>query len=372
LCGGVPDASRLRDTLEAIGEPVKRSDLANFERVGEGITAFRSRGQRIVPRKGGHESLLEEIVGEFPRIANYEVIVPVIKENRCRGYIGLGEKIYGVPYSSEELAHLSVLATQVASGLQTIRLMKENLERKLFEEELKIARKIQTQLLPGDPPPLEGFDLCAMTLPSRYVGGDYYDFVRVDDRRLALVVADVSGKGIPASILTATLQAAVRSNVDAQTDPGLMLRRLNGLLYRNTSASEFATLFYCVLDMKTGKLKYANAGHDFPILLNGDGAESLAEGGIVLGCLDEFDYKSIRHRIPEDGTLVIYTDGLTESESDTGGYFGVDRLRDTLRRHAAKSAKGICDGVIEDVRAFAGSESQDDLTLVVLKRTVPV
>ncbi len=369
LCEHTPETGRLRATLETIGEPIKREELANFERVGEDFTAIRGMGQRIVPRKGGHRSLLDEILDESPRVANYEVMIPVIKDKKCVGYVGLGEKIYGVPYSSEELAHLSVLATQVAAALQNIRLMQENLDRKLLEEELKIARKIQTQLLPGDPPQLSGFDLHALTLPSRYVGGDYYDFVLIDDRRLALVVADVSGKGIPASILTATLQAAVRSNVDAQTDPGLMMARLNGLLYQNTSASEFATLFYCVVDLKKAKIKYANAGHDFPLVVNGDGAEALGESGIVLGCLEDFSYKTSECRIPENGTLVIYTDGVTESESITGDYFGENRLRDTLKRHAGGSAKSICGGVIDDVRAFVKSEAQDDLTLVVLKRT---
>jgi sigma-B regulation protein RsbU (phosphoserine phosphatase) len=261
-----------------------------------------------------------------------------------------------------------VLATQVASALQNIRLMKENLDRKLLEEELKIARKIQTQLLPGDPPHLSGFDLCAMTVPSRYVGGDYYDFVLIDDRWLALVVADVSGKGIPAAILTATLQAAVRSNVDAQTRPALMLSRLNGLLFQNTSASEFATLFYCVVDLQTGLLRYANAGHDFPLVVNCDGVEILGKSGIVLGCLEEFSYKTSKCFIPENGTLVIYTDGLTDSESGQGDYYGLDRLRRSLGRHTGKNAKDICGGVLNDVRSFVSSEYQDDITLVVLKR----
>jgi sigma-B regulation protein RsbU (phosphoserine phosphatase) len=211
--------------------------------------------------------------------------------------------------------------------------------------------------------------LCALTLPSRYVGGDYYDFVQIDDRKLALVVADVSGKGIPASILTATLQAAVRSNVDAQTDPGLMLTRLNGLLYQNTSASEFATLFYCVVDLEDATVRYANAGHDFPFVINGEGAEPLGESGIVLGCLSEYDYETNECRIPENGTLVLYTDGVTESESESGDYFGENRLRETLRRYSHRDADAICGGVINDVRAFVSSESQDDITLVVLKRT---
>jgi sigma-B regulation protein RsbU (phosphoserine phosphatase) len=261
------------------------------------------------------------------------------------------------------------MATHIASALQNIQLLKENVERQVFEEELKIARKIQTQLLPSEPPRLDGFDLSAVTVPSRYVGGDYYDFVLMDDSRLALVVADVSGKGIPASILTATLQAAVRSNVDAQAHPELMMTRLNRLMYENTSASEFATLFYGVVELKTGEMSYANAGHDFPVLVDDEGAQTLGESGIVLGCLENFDYLSSRCKIPAKGTLAIYTDGLTESKSASGEYFGVDRLRDVLVSHAPGAAREICNNVIDEVRSFGSGDTLDDLTLVVLKRS---
>jgi serine phosphatase RsbU (regulator of sigma subunit) len=361
--------SRLGGLLETIGEPVRRQDLANFEeavderRSGSGVL------KRIIPRRHGKKSLLEAVVAESPEIGDYEVIVPIVKERRCVAYVGLGEKIYGIPYSAEELAHLSVLATQISSALQNIRLLKENVERQLFEEELKIARKIQTQLLPSEPPKLDGFDLSAVTVPSRYVGGDYYDFVLTDDRRLALVVADVSGKGIPASILTATLQAAVRSNADAQAFPELMMTRLNRLMYENTSASEFATLFYGVVDLDTGEMNYANAGHDFPLLVDGDSTETLGDSGIVLGCLEDFVYEPSRCTIPVNGTLAIFTDGLTESKSGVGEYFGADRLREALVKHAPGAAKEICERVIEEVKSFGSGDTMDDLTLVVLKRS---
>jgi serine phosphatase RsbU (regulator of sigma subunit) len=363
LCDDSDRATRLGTLLETVGEPIRRKDLANFEQVeGDDV------GKRIVPRRQGKTSLLDAIADGWPEIEEYDVIVPVIKDRRCVGFVGLAEKVYGVPYGTEELAHLSVLATQIASTLQNIQLLQENVERQVFEEELKIARKIQTQLLPGTPPQLEGFDLAAVTVPSRYVGGDYYDFVLTEEGSLAIAVADVSGKGIPASILTATLQAAVRSNADAQAHPGLMMTRLNKLMYENTSASEFATVFYGVVDIKSGELRYANAGHDFPLLVDGVCAEPLGESGIVLGCLEDFVYRVSRCTIPVDGALAIYTDGLTESESSTGEYFGIGRLRDSVVRHAGGTAEQICTNVIEEVTSFGNSETLDDLTFVVLKR----
>ncbi len=347
--------------LSEIGEPVRRRDLL---RVGETRPSrWRRAGKRTASSISARPTVAPEHVP--PRV---DVFVPVVQERRCVAYVALGEKVYGLTYGGEELGHLSLLSTQIGSAMQNIRLLAESVDRKVFEEELKIARKIQMQMLPGEPPVLEGFELFGVTVPSRQVGGDYYDFVVVDGRWLVVVVADVSGKGIPASILTATLQATVRSNADAQTNPVGMMDRLNRLLYRNTSASEFATLFYAVVDLETGRARYANAGHDFPFVLGNGGSHALVESGLVLGCIDEFVYHENHFEIPADGALVVFTDGVTDSESRGGESYGAERLRAVLERHTAESAREICRRVIEDVRAFGDGENQDDLTLVVLKR----
>jgi sigma-B regulation protein RsbU (phosphoserine phosphatase) len=350
--------------LGEIGEPVRRQDLIRLR--DERTSAGRSRWFPWRRKRLGESTELERILD--PAALLYDVYVPVFKDRRLEGFVGLGEKIYGVPYTTEELGHLSLLATQIGSALHNVELLKENLERQLFEEELKIARRIQMQLLPGSPPKLEGYELYAQTVPSRTVGGDYYDFVVVDDHWLVIVVADVSGKGIPASILTATLQAAVRSNADAQTDPAQMLARLNALLFRNTSAEEFATLFYGVVDLEDGSLRYANAGHDFPLVAATDSVEELSESGIVLGCLEDFDYGVSVCPIPTDGLLAVYTDGVTDCESDRGEPYGIHRLKGVLEASAGRSAREVCSEVVGDVQRFGDSRAVDDLTLVVLKR----
>jgi sigma-B regulation protein RsbU (phosphoserine phosphatase) len=200
------------------------------------------------------------------------------------------------------------------------------------------------------------------------VGGDYYDFIVVDDRWLVVVVADVSGKGIPASLLTATLQATVRTGADVQTAPSRMLARLNRLIYQNTSASEFATAFYGVIDIEKGIMRYANAGHEFPFVVAGGKALQLEESGMVLGCIAEFDYTEHEVPMPEGSALVVFTDGVTDSESRAGENYGAERLRRLLESDGAASARDLCRRVIEDVRTFGDGENQDDLTLVVLTR----
>ncbi len=348
--------------LAEIGEPVRRRDLL---RVPE---AKVRRWQRKKRAAAGLADLARPTISDDQLPPRVDVFVPVVHDRRCQAYVALGEKVYGLTYGAEELGHLSLLSTQIGSALQNIRLLAESVDRKVFEEELKIARKIQMQMLPGEPPSLDGFELFGVTVPSRQVGGDYYDFVVVDNRWLVVVVADVSGKGIPASLLTASLQATVRSNADAQTNPVGMMGRLNRLLYRNTSASEFATLFYVVVDLESGRARYANAGHDFPFVLGNGGANPLVESGIVLGCIDEFEYHENHFDIPDGGALVVFTDGVTDSESRAGENYGSDRLRAVLVRHAGESARELCRRVIEDVRTFGDGENQDDLTLVVLKR----
>jgi serine phosphatase RsbU (regulator of sigma subunit) len=351
--------------LGEVAEPVRRRDLLRAHQT-------RTRRWRLPRRRaaaggnGAPPARATVDAGALP--PRVDLFVPVIQDRRCVAYVALAEKVYGLPYGGEELGHLAVLSTQIGAALQNIRLLAESVERKVFEEELKIARQIQMQMLPGQPPALRGFDLYGVAVPSRQVGGDYYDFLVIDDRLLVIVVADVSGKGIPASILTATLQATVRTAGDAQVDPARMLARLNRLLYRNTSAAEFATAFYGVVDTNTGEMRFANAGHEFPFLTGAGGARALEESGIVLGCMEDFEYPEHRCEIPRGGALVVFTDGVTDSETRAGENYGSERLRRVLEANAGASARDMCRRVIEDVRGFGDGENQDDLTLVVLTR----
>jgi sigma-B regulation protein RsbU (phosphoserine phosphatase) len=355
---GDPLATALAD----IGEPVRRAEL---------LRVHTPRPRRRLMRRAlpaiDTTTAPQLAADQLP--ARVDLFVPVMQDRRCSAYVALGEKVYGLGYGVEEMGHLAVLSTQIGAALQNIRLLKESVERKVFEEELRIARQIQMKMLPDQPPAVPGFGVYGVAVPSRQVGGDYYDYIVVDDRWLVLVVADVSGKGIPASLLTATLQATVRTGADAQTDPPRMLARLNRLLYQNTSASEFATAFYAVIDTHDGTMRYANAGHEFPFVVTDGRATQLAESGMVLGCLADFSYSEHVVSMPAGSALVVFTDGVTDSESRAGENYGAERLRRVLESNGASSARDLCRRVIEDVRSFGDGENQDDLTLVVLTRS---
>jgi len=352
----------LAAVLAEAGEPVRRVELLRPPQPERKRRFSRRRAARTAEQPARPRLEADQLP------ARVELFVPVMQEGHCVAYVALGEKVYALAYGGEELGHLSMLSTQIGAALQNIRLLKESIERKVFEEELRIARQIQMKMLPGQPPAVKGFGLHGVAVPSRQVGGDYYDFIVVDDRYLVVVVADVSGKGIPASLLTATLQATVRTGADVQTDPIRMLARLNRLLYQNTSASEFATAFYGVVDVERGVMRYANAGHEFPFVVSGGRAIQLEQSGMVLGCIAEFDYTEHEVEMPAGSALVVFTDGVTDSESRAGDSYGSERLRRVLEAEGGASARELCRRVIEDVRGFGDGENQDDLTLVVLTR----
>jgi serine phosphatase RsbU (regulator of sigma subunit) len=261
-----------------------------------------------------------------------------------------------------------VIANQIGVALDNIRLVRENVEKKVIEEELEIARRVQSQLLPAHSPKIPGYSLTAATLPSRHVGGDFYYYRMVDDDHLVMLVADVSGKGIPASLLTASIHAAVNSNEDARTRPAVMLGRMNRLLYESTSPEEFATVFYGVVDIKSGELRYANAGHEFPYVVTADGLQVLEESGIVLGAVLDFDYEEKSFLIPPDGSLILYTDGVTDAATSGGESFGEPRLREALT-NGQQTSDDLCAVILDKVRDFSqDGDYQDDVTLLVLCR----
>jgi sigma-B regulation protein RsbU (phosphoserine phosphatase) len=360
-------AGRIAELLERIGEPVTKQDL--FKSAEKGRLLGDDRPEEKSSKPSEKERAQGRRAEAAALIASDEVLVPILREHRCAEFVSLGEKTYGLRYSSGELAQLSVISNQIGVALDNIRLLRENVEKKLIEEELEIARRIQSRLLPPCSPAIPGFELSASTTPSRHVGGDYYDFDVVDGNALIIVVADVSGKGIPASLLMATLHAAVHSNADARKTPAAMVGRINTLLYDSTSPEEFATLFYGVVNLEDGVMRYSNAGHEFPFLVSPDGVQQIGESGIVAGCIESFPYEEYTCRIPPGGTVVLYTDGITDAPAASGENFGTDRLKRVLERDGSRSAGELCSSIISEVEKFAQEgANMDDLTLVALKR----
>jgi phosphoserine phosphatase RsbU/P len=240
-------------------------------------------------------------------------------------------------------------------------------------QELEIARQVQARLFPQTLPVIPGLDYAGSCVQARLVGGDYFDFLDSGAGRVALIVGDIAGKGIAASLLMANLQAALRSQFAASADhPGKLLASVNRLLFENTIPSAYATLFFADYDSATGRLVYANCGHVPGLILRPGGAvEPLNSNNTVVGLFEQWEcFLSAAELAPGD-LLALCTDGVTESSNDRGEEFGQERLLASLRRHSALPAKELGAAVIQDVLAFSDGRQFDDLTLLIARQCGP-
>jgi len=236
-------------------------------------------------------------------------------------------------------------------------------------QELEIARQVQARLFPQRLPPVPTLDYAGVCLQARSVGGDYYDFLDLGTERIALVVGDIAGKGIAAALLMANLQANLRSQcVNAVERPEKVLNSVNRLLFENTDANVYATLFFAEFDPRSGCVRYANCGHLPALVLHKDGAiDRLNPTCTVLGMFEDWQCFMAESQIHAGDILALYTDGVTES-FNAEGEFGEERLVDALRRHSKLTAQGLAGAVVEEVTRFSGLEQYDDITLIIAKR----
>jgi phosphoserine phosphatase RsbU/P len=251
-------------------------------------------------------------------------------------------------------------------------LIEEQKQRQKLENEISIAREVQNQLFPQKLPVVPGVQLEAVCKAARMVSGDYYDFIQLSPTHIAIAIADISGKGISAALLMASLQAALRSLLLARDSASLSTGQLVGLvnnhLVRNTGDDRFATFFIAVYDSVTRELRYTNAGHLPAFCICEDAAVALEEGGMVLGVVEDYEYSEGRHIVPKNATLIGYSDGLIEPENVYGEEFGIHRLRDAAVRLQHASPRGIALGLMQAADDWAGTPEQaDDMTVIVAR-----
>jgi serine phosphatase RsbU (regulator of sigma subunit)/ketosteroid isomerase-like protein len=257
----------------------------------------------------------------------------------------------------------------IGSNLRGQLLEQERIERERVEQELRLARSIQQASLPKEVPQLEGWEISPLYRPAREVGGDFYDFLRLDDGRLGLVVGDATGKGVPAALVMASARSMLRAVAQASESPGAVLRRINDPLAADIPPNMFVTCFYAILDPKSGHLAYANAGHDLPYLHRDGEAEELRATGMPLGLMPGMGYEEKRTILRAGDGAVLYSDGLVEAHDPEGEMFGFPRLRTLVAEHGEERSLG--DFLMEELYSFVGEgwEQEDDITLLTLKRS---
>jgi serine phosphatase RsbU (regulator of sigma subunit) len=313
-----------------------------------------------------------------------ECLVPILgRENNLIGMLVLGQRLSEEPYSGEDKRLLESVAAHAGIALENIGLAEKMAERieadRRTAQEMEIARQVQARLFPQKRPVMKTLEYTGGCIQARTVGGDYYDFLELRPGRLALVLADIAGKGVSGALLMANLQANLRSQYAiAVDDLPRLLASVNRLFYENTDDASYATLFFADYDDSSRKLRYANCGHLPPLLLRGRSSpvpastapkvEWLHSTCTVMGLFEAWNCEIAEVELAPGDTLVLYTDGITEATNTDGEEFGEHRLLDSLGSHCHLPVGLLLQAVVEAVQQFSsGNEQQDDITLVIAR-----
>ncbi|MEX2640158.1 MAG: PP2C family protein-serine/threonine phosphatase [Balneolales bacterium] len=315
----------------------------------------------------------EDLQRDYPWLArnNIEVILLLNARDNHPACIGLGKRGGGQTYEEYDFNFLISLGNLMLLSLHKTFLLDEQLEKKRIEEELNLARSIQQKLLPDPIPQVRGLDMAAINISSRQVGGDYYDIIP-DGTKLYLAIADVTGKGAPASLLMANLQAMLQVLVPLDISLPEATDKMNTIIHKNTASDKFISFFWGKVDVATRTFAYVNAGHNPPYLFRAHNGtvEELSTGGILLGAMPTFSpYIEGNIQLNIGDVLVMYTDGVTEATNTVEEEYAGIRLMDCIQANMHCSAEELLKSIIRDVKDFSGDHFNDDVTLLVVKGT---
>jgi serine phosphatase RsbU (regulator of sigma subunit)/anti-sigma regulatory factor (Ser/Thr protein kinase) len=321
---------------------------------------------------------IEELELDSPALrelkeAGVKLAVPLVSQGELIGVLNLGPRLSEQEYSSDDRKLLDNLAAQAAPALRVGQLVREQeaeaATRQRFEQELEVARLIQQNFLPKELPDLPGWQIAAYYRPAREVGGDFYDVIPLPDGRVAFVVGDVTDKGVPAALVMSATRSVLRASATRLIEPGVVLERVNEHLCPDMPAKMFVTCLYGVLDPATGRLRFANAGHDLPYVKTADGVIELRARGMPLGLMPGMDYEEKEAVLEPGESVLLHSDGVVEAHDPDRDMFGFPRLKETMA--GSPGGQELIDLVISELEAFTGpgAEQEDDITMVTLQRS---
>jgi serine phosphatase RsbU (regulator of sigma subunit)/anti-sigma regulatory factor (Ser/Thr protein kinase) len=306
------------------------------------------------------------------KVAGVRLVVPLVSHGELIGLLNLGPRLSDQDYSADDRGLLNNLATQAAPAVQVAQLVRQQQielqARERLEQELRVARLIQQTLLPRELPALAGWDVSAYYQPARAVGGDFYDFIYLEDGRIGLVIGDVTDKGVPAALVMATTRAILRAAASRSNTPGMVLERTNELLVPDIPPKMFVTCLYAILDPMTGRLVYANAGHDLPYRRTQGQAVELRATGMPLGLMPGMKYEEKEIVMEPGDSILFYSDGLVEAHNPQREMFSFPRLSGLVAEHDDSST--LINHLLDELARFTGVDwvQEDDVTLVTLER----
>ena len=303
----------------------------------------------------------------------YRLILPVKTNNVVETVFLLGEKLNKTHFTLNDIQFLESLINLSVISLDNTMLFEEYLKKQKIESELQVAREIQLALLPKNIPVIKGYSVSGCNIPALHVGGDYYDIIRLSQDKYAIVIADVSGKGTPASLLMANIQSAVHSflkfyNADFRIEEAT--QKINELIYANTSSEKFITFFWGIIDTMRNEFEYVNAGHNPPYLIRKENVEILDKGGLMLGVIESgIGYSSGKLSLHTDDILILYTDGISEARNTLKEEYSEERIINVIKSNITEDSNTLQQNLLDDINSFTTGENQyDDITMIVLKR----
>ena len=322
--------------------------------------------------KGVENSIVkDEIKNHFPLLdkLKVELAVPMQIQGKTKGLIILGKRINNMSFTESDVEFIYSVGSLAIISLENQRLFREELEKQKMEEELMIARDIQKNLLPHSVPQYKNFEIAARNLSSKQVGGDYYDIIELDDKTFCIAIADVSGKGVPAALLMANLQAFLKTTCKQGMHIEEATALINDLISENVSDGKFITFFWGIIDSEKRVLHYVNAGHNPPLLIRDGKIHKLEKGGIILGVMKtQIPYSSEVVQLQQNDTIILFTDGVSEAMSKSNEEFSDERLESTALEVWQNSAEDILHTIQNEIKDFTrGASQSDDITLLILK-----
>lgn len=379
ISGGCPPLIALPDSVIAATDERPRA-VTSYLRL-QSISA--SHPVYGLPLKN-HETLKIDDLAEYPAFKASVtdlhkgvalIIGPLIYAEKPLGLIMVARQQPKPSFSDNEIAVFSSLADQSSFALGSAMVHKEAHDKRLLDSELRTASEFQRILLPDSAPKLAAFEIAASNEPAKVVSGDYFDYVEVDQDHLGVAIADVSGKGVPASLIMATCRSVLRAKAVEHLSPAEVLKVVNRQIFPDIREDMFITMAYLILNGQNDNVIMARAGHNPPLVYRHESGsvEEIGPVGMAVG----IDSGGVFERILKDhefllghgDVLLLYTDGVTEALNEKGEEFGEERMRDSLKRNASKSAQQVIDGLAREVKKFAGRKEQsDDITLIAIKK----
>jgi FixJ family two-component response regulator len=376
----IAETDDLRSMLDTVAEHVEQTLASSAVVIF--IRTLRDQSFSVIARAGSFDGTLEELrfepdsrllelinapdesraayLTDEQSSSNSTLIVPIKVKSDLVGLICLGGKSSGKEYDAEDMRFLDAIVEQIGLGISSLKSRGQ-------ERELAEARDIQQGLLPKTIPQARGCEISGAWRPARVVSGDYFDVLKFDENRVALCIADVSGKGMPAALLMSNVQAAVKAFASADVGPAAVCEKVNRVVCSNTADDRFITFFYGLLDSESNRFVYANAGHNAPMLVRGDGSViRLEEGGSVLGPFPEWSFTQGEVELRAGDRVLLFTDGITELRDSQGEEFSEERLISLLIENRELDAVRLQAMVMTSVAEFSGGDFQDDATLIVL------